>query len=99
MKYTASCTYKLHCNAKPRHWRDRLGQWLREWAELLDGRRTLAVDMDSTPPVPISVQTDVLRKGLEHMTRLFRDALADECTGRLFNLMREEEHERTARPR
>jgi hypothetical protein len=83
MKHQASYTYKLHCNATPRHWRDRLGQWLREWAELIDGRRTLAVDMDSDPPVPIEVQTDVLRKGLEHMTRLYKDAVADECAERL----------------
>jgi hypothetical protein len=39
--------------------------------------------MDSDPPVPIAVQTDVLRKGLEHMTRLYKDAVADECTERL----------------
>jgi len=83
MLHKASYTYKLHCNARPRHWRDRLGQWLREWAELLDGRRTLAVEMDSDPPVPIEVQTDVLRKGLDHMTRMFKDAVADECTERL----------------
>lgn len=83
MKHTASYTYKLHCNARSRHWRDRLGQWLRETAELLDGRRTLAVGMDSDPPVPVEVQTDVLRKGLEHTARLYKDAVADECVERL----------------
>ena len=83
MKHQESYTYQLHCNATPRHWRDRLGQWLREWAELIDGRRTLAVDMDSDPPVPIEVQTDVLRKGLEHMTRLYKNAVAYECAERL----------------
>jgi hypothetical protein len=60
-----------------------LGQWLREWAELLDGRRTLAIDMNSDPPVPVSVQTDVLRKGVEHMTRCLKDAAGDECMEQL----------------
>jgi hypothetical protein len=83
MLHKASYTYKLHCNARPRHWRDRLGQWLREWAELLDGRRTLAIDMNSDPPVPVSVQTDVLRKGVEHMTRCLKDAAGNECMEQL----------------
>ena len=83
MDYEARYTYELRWNAKPRHWRDRLGQWLRECAELLDGRRTLAVDMASDPQVSISVQTDVLLKGIEHMARLYKDAVADECIERL----------------
>lgn len=83
MKHQASYSYKLHFNAKPRHWRARLGQWLRELADLLNGRRTLAVDMDSDPPVAMEVQTDVLRKGLEHMTRLFKDAVAAQCAEQL----------------
>lgn len=83
MLHKASYTYKLHCNARPRHWRDSIGQWLREWAELIDGRRTLAIDMDSAPPVPVSVQTDVIRKGVEHMTRCLKYAAGDECMEQL----------------
>ena len=83
MLHKASYTYKLHCNAKPRHWRDRLGQWLRESADMLDGRRTLAIEMDSDPLLPMSVQTDVLVKGIEHMTRCLKDAAGDECREQL----------------
>ncbi len=81
--HRASYTYELHCNTTPRDWRDRLGRWLRGWAELVDGRRTLAIRIESDPPLPIAVHTDVLRKGLEHMARLLKDAVADECTERL----------------
>ena len=83
MLYTASYTYKLHCNARPRHWRDRVGQWLRETADMLDGRRTLAIEIDATPMLPMSVQTDVLRKGLEHMIRCLKDAAGEECREQL----------------
>lgn len=83
MNHAASYAYRLHCNARPRHWRDRLGQWLRKTAGLLDGRTTLAVDMDSDPPVPAGVKTDALRKGLEHAARLYKNAVADECAERL----------------
>ena len=62
MKHTSiyTYTYRLGCNARPRRWRDRLGQWLRNCAELLDGRRTLALDMDSDPAVPIAVKAAIL---------------------------------------
>jgi hypothetical protein len=60
-----------------------LGQWLRDTADMLDGRCTLAVDMDSDPPVPVSVQTEVLHKGLQHMTRLLKDEVEQECRERL----------------
>lgn len=83
MKHEAQYTYELHCNALPRHWRDRVGEWLREWADRVDGRRSLAVNMDSDPPVPISVHADVMRKGVEHMARLHKDAVAAECAERL----------------
>lgn len=88
MMHKASYTYNLHCNARPRHWRDRVGQWLRETADMLDGRRTLAIEMDATPMVPMSVQTDVLRKGVEHMTRCLKDAAGDECIEQLLRKAR-----------
>ena len=83
MLHESSYSYKLHCNAKPRHWRDRVGQWLRETADIFDGRRTLAIDIDSDPRLPMSVQTEVLVNGVQHMTRCLKDAAEDECREQL----------------
>ena len=83
MLYNSSYTYKFNCNARPRHWRDRFGQWLREAADILDGRRTLAIEIDSDPRLPMTVQTDVIVKGLEHMSRCLKDAAGDECREQL----------------
>lgn len=75
----ASYWYRLQCNAPPRRWRDRIATQLRELADRFDGRCTLAVEMASDPAVPAAVRADVCIKGLEHMTRLYADAVAAEC--------------------
>ena len=83
MLHKASYSYNFACNASPRRWRERFGQWLREAADMLDGRRTLAIEIDSDPRLPMAVQTDVMLKGLEHMRRCLKDAASDECREQL----------------
>ena len=84
MLHTTQYEYKLHCNAKPTNWRERVGRWLREVAELLDGRRTLALELDSRPTLTVEVQTQCITLGLDHMTRCFKNAVADEAREKLF---------------
>jgi hypothetical protein len=73
---------RLRCNARPDCWRTELAQWLRQWADALDGRRTLAVSMESEPPLPDALQAELLIKGLEHTDRLFQDAVRAELIER-----------------
>ena len=71
--------FTFSCNAPARHWRDRAASWLRRLATLLDGRKTLAIEMHSMPSIPQAVEVEVVTKGLEHMRRLFANSVENEC--------------------
>lgn len=79
MTKTFSWWYSFRTNGKARTWREAAGGFLRELADVVDGRRTLAVEMVSIPPVPLDVQTDCLRKGAEAICRMFKEAAENEA--------------------
>ena len=79
MTKTFSWWYSFRTNGKPRTFREAAGGFLRELADVVDGRRTLAIEMFSIPPVPLDVQTDCLRKGAEFICRNFKEAAENEA--------------------
>jgi hypothetical protein len=80
MLHSTSYTYKLDCNVKPKTWASRVALLLRNVADLIDGRHTLAIEMDSTPQISISVQIECMSIGLDHMTRTFKEAVRNEAS-------------------
>jgi len=88
MLHKARYHVSFFCNERPRNWRERVGEVLRDAADLLDGRASLAVQMSSDPQLSAEVQRDVLLKGMEHMARCFKDAVADECREELLREVR-----------
>ena len=79
MTQTFSWWYSFRTNGKARTFREAAGGFLRELADVVDGRRTLAIEMVSIPPVPLDVQTDCLRKGAEFICRNFKEAAENEA--------------------
>ena len=79
MVKTFSWWYSFRTNGKARTWREAVGAFFRESADLIDGRRTLAIEMFSIPPVPIGVQIDCLRKGADFICQNFKEAAENEA--------------------
>ena len=79
MVETFSWWYSFRVNGKARTWREAAGGFLRELADVVDGRRTLAIEMFSIPPVPLNVQTDCLRKGAASICWNFKEAAENEA--------------------
>lgn len=77
-------TYTFQCNSRPKNWRERIAKWLRIYAQKLDGQYSLAVQMDSEPPLPRITQNQIIIVGLEHMERMFKEAVSSECMERLY---------------
>lgn len=50
-------------------WRHRLAQWLRRRADRLDGRRSLATLIQSTPPLDARTQLRVIQAGYATMKK------------------------------
>ena len=79
MVKTFSWWYSFRVNGNARTWREAVGIFLRELADVIDGRRTLAIEMLSIPPVPLNVQTDCLRKGAASICWNFKEAAENEA--------------------
>lgn len=79
--------WRIDCNAKPKHCRDRIGGMLRAIAERIDGRASLAVVMATDPPLPTGTVHEIARKGVEHMARLLEESARAECSERLLRQM------------
>lgn len=66
-----------------RGWRDSLGATMRALADAVDGRRSLAVRVESTPAVGEGAAARAIELGMEHAYRLLRselrEALIDEA--------------------
>lgn len=72
--------WHIHCNGRPTCWFDRIGGFLRDWADRIDGRTSLAIMIRSDPPLAPSAKMAVMLKGVEHMARLLEDSVATECS-------------------
>lgn len=76
-KHAYALTFE--CNGKPHSLRDQIGSWLRMLAQRIDGRYALAMRINSNPPLSSDARNDVMLKGVEHMFRLFKQSVIDEC--------------------
>ncbi|TJY57176.1 hypothetical protein E4T66_17345 [Sinimarinibacterium sp. CAU 1509] len=75
--------YSVTTRRPRRGWRGTIGHWLRQMAWRFDRQAVIEVSLSSTPPVPASIRQECIRKGLDHMARLFEEAVIYETTDRL----------------
>lgn len=71
-------------------WRHRLAQWLRRQADALDGRRSLATLIATTPTLDARTQLRVIQAGYGTM----KAALAVECEHEAFEQVLRQVHPR-----
>lgn len=59
--------------------RKRIGNLLRDVADVIDGRESYALEMLSVPPVSEATRRVIVRKGIEHMGRLLDESAHSEA--------------------
>lgn len=90
MKYEIQYTFDFGCNDAVVSWRDRVGKWLRDAADAIDQRQTLALRMTSTPEVSDAQRREVIVAGLVHMRDCFRKTVAEQSSEVLLQHIRPE---------
>ncbi|MDP4546512.1 hypothetical protein [Marinobacter sp. MDS2] len=60
-------------------WRVRLAWFFRSLADRLDGRESLAMDMESLPALPKAERNAAMNRGLDYAETLFATMVADEA--------------------
>lgn len=69
MKYRARTWASFAVN-RADGWRETVGMLLRKLAQRIDGRYSLAIRLQSLPPVPAQTRMDIIHKGLDRMQEL-----------------------------
>jgi hypothetical protein len=59
--------WRFRCNAPPGTWRERLGDWLRDAADQIDRRYSLAIEISAQPPLDARTRGEIIRVGLRAM--------------------------------
>ena len=72
----------LSVNATAEGWRMRIAEKLRDWADRIDGRRSLALEMMTYPKISEADEFDVIRQGIKEMQKALHDAAENEATER-----------------
>lgn len=73
---------ELSVNAEAEGWKMRLAEKLRDWADRIDGRRSLALGMMTYPQISESDEFDVIRQGVKEMQKSLHDAAENEASER-----------------
>lgn len=87
MSNTDSFWWQVKCNS-PRSMRQRVGQWLHELAFKVDGRRFLALEYQSDPPLSRRQLREVESSAVQHLHECVRSEVREECIERLLRRQR-----------
>jgi len=81
-KRRVAARFVLSCNERAATWKQRVAAKLRDLADRVDGRESLALRMESNPPLPESVKAECVHAGLLHLAQCVEASLIAEVNER-----------------
>ena len=81
----------------PRGWRQRIAHWLHGLAVRIDNRWSIAVEVESDPPIGTAAQAAVIKAGMKHAERLLSNEVETAACERVMrahmpHLFRDRQH-------
>ena len=86
-KTRVAARFVFACNEKPQTLAQRVAVVLRDIADRLDGRESLAIRLQSTPPLTQRAKAECVHEGLLHLARCAEASLWEEVTERRMHAM------------
>ena len=71
-------------------WREKVGMALRYMADDIDGRKTLAIEISSLPPISKDARHYIIDRGVKHMKALLEAEAGSEAHDSMFEIVHPE---------
>jgi hypothetical protein len=70
--------YEIRANGRPKSFKDRVGDLLRNLAQKLDGRHSLSIDIDTLPVISEQAKAECILAGIKNIKENVDGAVRDE---------------------